>query len=294
LTFYKICHVLANEIIFNDLITLDEFKSEESYEQLRDTLIKSILTKSGYEEFQRYQSHLFFSRLKYNCTILNYKSCRDYKLEALEHFHRTKKMLYLHYIDSIEDALRIFVKGNSKLDGFMEVMNELNFPKIIIPTREALSNTPQVNTTITEFEETEVELSEIGGEYVEPFKSPYGKLHIRAKSASIDFYFPGPDARYRGTFVYIDENKLDNYIQAYVNNWKRGQELHLKAKDLPDAELKEYGEMGMSIVANRTGHTVYLQSHHLPISSQKEYEDIILQLKRAKLRIHEVRNKLFV
>jgi hypothetical protein len=52
--------------------------------------------------------------------------------------------------------------------------------------------------------------------------------------------------------------------------------------------------MGMSIVAKQSGCTVYLQSYHLPISSQKEFEDIILQLRRAKLRIQEVRAKLFV
>lgn len=192
--FYKICRALAHEIIFNDLITLDEFKSEEVYEQLRDSLIKSILTESEYKTFQRYQSSLLFSRLKYNCVILNYRSCRDYKFEVLENADRAKKMLNIYYVDCIEDALGIYIKGHLKLDSFIEIMDEINCPKIIIPTRDVITQEHQVDNT-QQFEESEIELPEIGGEYVEPFKSPYGKLHVRAKSASIKFYFPGPDAR---------------------------------------------------------------------------------------------------
>ena len=292
LIFYKICRVLAHEIIFNDLITLDEFKSEEVYEQLRDSLIKSILTDSEYKTFQRHQSSLLFSRLKYNCVILNYRSCRDYKFEVLENANRARAMLKLYYYDCLEDALGIFIKGNLKLDSFIEVMDEINCPEITIPTRDVITQECQVVDT-QQSEESDIELPVIEGEYVEPFKNPYGKLHVRAKSASINFYFPGPDARYNGTFFYIDELDIDKYIKAYQTNWELGVELQAKIQELPQSELRKTGDQSMNIRVTKTLVTLYIHQYCLPISSYEECKEMIKLFKLAKLRIDEIRNKLF-
>ena len=150
------------------------------------------------------------------------------------------------------------------------------------------------NLKINETVESDIKLPSISGEYVEPFKYPYGKLHVDSKGASIRFYFPGPDARYKGTHFNIWEEDIDKYIQAYQNNWETATQLREKAKETPKTELKQVGEMRMNIVATSRSFTIYLHQYHLPIYYKKDYEEMVMLLKRAKLRIKEVRSKLFV
>lgn len=139
----------------------------------------------------------------------------------------------------------------------------------------------------------EIHLPKISGEYVEPFYGQHSKLHIRPHSADIQFYFPGPDLRYNGTFFQITENEIDAYIQAYKINWLKAKELYEKAQELPNTELKITGEKNMEIWATNKYFTIYLHKYHLPIATEKEYKDIINQLHIAKLRIEEIRQKLF-
>ena len=150
-----------------------------------------------------------------------------------------------------------------------------------------------LTTIIKESDASNVKLPKISGEYVEVFKSPYGKLHINSTYASIQFYFPGPDARYRGTHFTIWEEDIDKYIKAYQNNWETGIKLREKAKETPKTELKQVGEMSMNIVATSHSFTIYLHHYHLPIYYKKDYEEMVMLLQQAKLKTKEVRSKLF-
>jgi hypothetical protein len=47
-----------------------------------------------------------------------------------------------------------------------------------------------------------------------------GRLIVTRKEWHIDYYFPGPDRRYNGTFYSIMGNKIDVYIRAWENNFK--------------------------------------------------------------------------
>lgn len=138
-----------------------------------------------------------------------------------------------------------------------------------------------------------IKLSKINGEYVEEFKSPYGKLHIKEKSASIQFYFPGIDARYNGTFFSISETDIDKYIKAYTSNWKIAEELQNKAQEIPNTEIKQSGAMNMNIIVTNKEITLFLHKYHLPIRTKAECEEIINLFLTAKLRIKEIQNKLF-
>lgn len=297
LSFHWKAYLLSLDIITTDLLTLEDFTDENKYEQLRDDLLSERLSCAEERKIIEQINRPFGVR---NCLIFNFYSTRSYKLDYQDDNEKTVSMLEYYYRRCVCDTLFHSIDFGLYFGELLPLMRELEGIKNPINSincnpchdkekenRISLEEDGVVNTS-------DIKLPQISGEYVEAFQYPYGKLHISSNTASIQFYFPGPDARYRGTFVFIAEEQLDNYIKAYINNWKRGQELHLKAKDVPHAELKEYGEMGMSIVAKKSGYTVYLQSYHLPISSQKEFEDIILQLRRAKLRIQEVRAKLFV
>lgn len=136
-------------------------------------------------------------------------------------------------------------------------------------------------------------LPPIKGEYSEEFMDNYGTLRIGSTHAFIEFYFPGPDARYKGTFISINENDIDKYINAYKNNWQTAEKLQVKIFDTPDAKFNQLGEMGMNITVSHNSITLCIDSYHLPICSRKECDDIINHLNIAKHRIKEIRQRLF-
>lgn len=136
-------------------------------------------------------------------------------------------------------------------------------------------------------------IPKINGEYTEEFMRNYGTLRIGSFHAFIEFYFPGPDARYKGTFISINENDIDKYINAYKNNWQTAEKLQVKIFDTPDAKFNQLGEMGMNITVSHNSITLCIDSYHLPICSRKECDDIINHLNIAKHRIKEIRQRLF-
>ena len=136
-------------------------------------------------------------------------------------------------------------------------------------------------------------IPKINGEYTEEIMRTYGTLRIGSFHAFIEFYFPGPDARYKGTFISINENDIDKYINAYKNNWQTAEKLQVKIFDTPDAKFNQLGEMGMNITVSHNSITLCIDSYHLPICSRKECDDIINHLNIAKHRIKEIRQRLF-
>ena len=134
-------------------------------------------------------------------------------------------------------------------------------------------------------------IPKINGEYTEEFMRNYGTLRIGSFHAFIEFYFPGPDARYKGTFISIQENEIDKYINAYKNNWKTAEELQKKVFGT-NTEFK-CGEMDMNIIVSQNSIELYLNHYNLPISSKKACDDMINHLNIAKYRIKEIRRRLF-
>lgn len=160
--------------------------------------------------------------------------------------------------------------------------------------KEVMTKEIQSKEISTEAPSKDIKLPKISGEYVENFYGPHSKLHIRANSAEIQFYFPGPDLRYNGTFFTIHDYEIDDYIRAYRANWIKAKELYEKAKELPGTTLRLSGERKMNIEATQNYFTIYLHQYHLPIKTEEGYQNIVEQLQIAKLRIEEIRNKLFV
>lgn len=134
-------------------------------------------------------------------------------------------------------------------------------------------------------------IPKINGEYTEEFMRNYGTLRIGSTHAFIEFYFPGPDARYKGTFISIQENEIDKYINAYKNNWKTAEELQKKVLGT-NTEFK-CGEMDMNIIVSQNSIELCLSHYKLPIYSKEECDDIINHFNIAKYRIKEIRQRLF-
>ena len=118
------------------------------------------------------------------------------------------------------------------------------------------------------------------GEYREKLPTG-GELRVTADSWNICYYFPGPDARYNGTFITIHDYEIDNYIRAWRNNFKKYKELK---NILPTGGNSNYpGEKDMSI---RFGFSegVCLTSYHMPIRNEKELNAVIRDYETAKSR----------
>lgn len=312
LSLYNKANILAIDIIAKNAIILEDFKEASIFESKRDGLLSQRLNPKELKVLNRLKSTRKFCS---DCIIFNFRSLRDAKLDAQVDINKALFSLECAYERCLKECLHLWplynfhryyvismdVKCGLQLD---PKILELENTKNVNPTQHKKQEESSASTCsgqphsdnlkINETVESDIKLPSISGEYVEPFKYPYGKLHVDSKGASIRFYFPGPDARYKGTHFNIWEEDIDKYIQAYQNNWETATQLREKAKETPKTELKQVGEMRMNIVATSRSFTIYLHQYHLPIYYKKDYEEMVMLLKRAKLRIKEVRSKLFV
>lgn len=129
------------------------------------------------------------------------------------------------------------------------------------------------------------------GQYSEKLSSG-GELVVNSESWYIEYYFSGPDLRYNGTFVRINGNEIDQYIQAWENNYKKY--LVLKETIPENGEFNMCGEMGMSI---RIGWAegVCLDFYHMPINSEEKLNQVISDYEYAKeraIKLQEILQKL--
>jgi hypothetical protein len=311
LSLYTKIHLLAIDITINNAISLEDFKDVSTFETKRNNLLTERINNKEQRVLNRLK---LTQKLSRNCSIFDYQHCRSIKLEAQESPKDSLFFLQCEYERCLKDALQIGILFNFYpfYTSFMDVEFGIQIDPLSLnkkndkePTQshynkqELCSNATNINKDDTydnimeEEPESDAQSPSIRGEYVEAFKYPYGKLHIDSSSASIRFYFPGPDARYKGTHFNIWEEDIDKYIKAYQNNWETGIKLREKAKETPKTELKQVGEMSMNIVATAQSFTIYLHHYHLPIYKKKEYEEMVMLLQQAKHKIKEVRKKLF-
>lgn len=121
----------------------------------------------------------------------------------------------------------------------------------------------------------------MNGQYSEKLMTG-GELIVSTDSWNIKYYFPGPDLRYNGTFVTVAGAKIEKYISAWKNNYKK---YLLLKKTIPvDGEFSTEGEMGMTIRIGKFFEGVCLYSYHMPISTEEKLNQVISDYQYAKER----------
>lgn len=110
------------------------------------------------------------------------------------------------------------------------------------------------------------------GEYREKLVTG-GELVINSNSWYIQYYFPGPDLRYNGTFIVVDGFQIDKYINAWKDNFDTYQ--RLKETISSEGEFSTEGKMGMNIRVGTWRFGVCLKSYHLPINDKNSLNKII-------------------
>ena len=117
-----------------------------------------------------------------------------------------------------------------------------------------------------------------------------GELKVQKKTWCIQYYFPGPDRIYNGTFVQIDGNNIDRYISALRKNFEKYLALNKSVQSNTPIALK--GDMGMTIIIGGRLTGVGLASYHMLIDSESELEKIIKEFKAAEIRAKEIQAML--
>lgn len=122
-------------------------------------------------------------------------------------------------------------------------------------------------------------ISMMKGKYTEKLRTG-GDLTVTASSWSIEYYFSGPDLRYRGDFVTVKGTQIDQYISAWANNY--GKYLELKKVMPANGTFTTTGEMNMTINVGGYAEGVCLRSYHMPVKSEEKMMDIIEDYEYAK------------
>ena len=128
----------------------------------------------------------------------------------------------------------------------------------------------------------------VNGKYTERLKTG-GDLIVTVDDWYIQYYFSGPDLRYNGTFVQVAGKEIDEYINAYRNNFEKYLEIK---KTIPDSgKFETPGEKGMTI---RLGlwEGVCIDYYHMPIDTKEKIEEIIADYQYAKQRAKVLQNML--
>ncbi len=128
----------------------------------------------------------------------------------------------------------------------------------------------------------------MNGQYSEKLPSG-GELVVSSSGWHIQYYFPGPDLRYNGTFVTVRGNEIDKYISAWKHNFEKY--LQLKETIPSGGSFDTPGEMGMTI---RIGmwEGVCLKSYHMPIRTRDKLNQVIHDYEFAKERASKLQKLL--
>lgn len=100
-----------------------------------------------------------------------------------------------------------------------------------------------------------------------------GRLKISKTAWEISYYFPGPDMRYKGTFVSVPGTSIEQYIAAFNENFAEYE--RLKASIPKGGEFSKDCKMGMSIRIGNFAQGVCLRAYHMPINSVHQLEKVI-------------------
>jgi hypothetical protein len=92
-----------------------------------------------------------------------------------------------------------------------------------------------------------------------------GTLEVTASGFRIRYYFPGPDARHKGTFVDVNGSEIEAYISAFAENWDEYQKL--KATIPAGGNFQKAGKKGMQIRIGSYHQGVCIQEYHMPLDT---------------------------
>lgn len=140
----------------------------------------------------------------------------------------------------------------------------------LLATRGTLDSTMEIPFTVNALELTEVI----------PFG---GKLTAREAGYELSFYFPGPDLRYNGTFLKINDAMFPQYIAAWEVNWRNYQSMR---RTLPSITFTTEGELGMQIDA--CGVRLYT----LSVTTDEELATMLGVFKSALARGKELQSNI--
>ncbi len=130
------------------------------------------------------------------------------------------------------------------------------------------------------------------GEYSEKLESG-GRLVVNEKDWYIEYYFPGPDLRYNGTFLRISSKNIDNYIEAWKNNFSTYLKLKSQFGLENDGKIQKNGEAGMKIIVGGIAEGVFIaDGWTMNVNTQERIDSIIRDYKKSKERAIEIREML--
>lgn len=115
-------------------------------------------------------------------------------------------------------------------------------------------------------------------------------MNVTAKGWHIEYYFPGPDMRYNGTFVKVSGTSVPNYIAAFHDNWAKY--IQLKGRVPQGGQFETPGSCGMVIRVGGFRSGVCLQSYHMPIASEAELKRVVQSYQYAQTRASQIQQML--
>jgi len=118
-----------------------------------------------------------------------------------------------------------------------------------------------------------------------------GWLTVYQSSFQIEHYFPGHDARHKGSHLTIPGSEVPEYINAFHANWLEFCEL--KKAIPPGGSFTKIGVMGMAICIGGYGQGVCLRAYDGPIDTPERMEEIIASYRSAIVRAAEVQKLLW-
>lgn len=127
------------------------------------------------------------------------------------------------------------------------------------------------------------------GQYSEKLNSG-GEFIVTEKDWRIEYYFLGPDLRYNGTRFSIPGMKIDRYITAWQNNFKKY--LQLKSTFSLDGSYETIGEEGMRICVGGCREGVCIDGWHMNLNTQKKINEIVADYQKCKSKATTIQSML--
>lgn len=121
-------------------------------------------------------------------------------------------------------------------------------------------------------------------EYVEKLQTG-GDLIVSLADWKIQYYFPGIDFRYNGTFITIHSRNINEYIYAWKENFHTYTSLLGKITDKKTLTLTGLKDMPIRI-GEFNG--VYLTSYNLRIRTKNVLNRLISDYEYAKRRASQI------
>ena len=126
---------------------------------------------------------------------------------------------------------------------------------------------------------------------------PSAKLYVGENNFHITWLFPSSKrGRYDAFTLFGDGyaygHKIDEYIKAWRNNYKRYLELKCKKTSL-DGNIEIFGECNMMIRVGGMFDGVCVEYMNMPINTEEKLNSLINRLENIDQRVAVVRKELF-